>query len=42
MAIKSLQNAQAMLTGGTYEAINFIPLDVVTADNIDTFPYPEW
>ncbi len=42
MAIKSLENAKAMLTGGTYEAINFIPLDVVTADNIDTFPYPEW
>lgn len=42
MAIKSLENAKAALTGGTYEAINFIPLDVVTADNIDTFPYPEW
>ncbi len=42
MAIKSLQNAKAMLTGGTYEEINFIPLDVVTKDNIDTFPYPEW
>jgi ribose transport system substrate-binding protein len=42
MAIQSLKNAKAALTGGTYEAINFIPLDVVTADNIDTFPYPEW
>ncbi|MEN6593569.1 MAG: sugar ABC transporter substrate-binding protein [Clostridiaceae bacterium] len=42
MAIKSLECAKAMLTGGTFEAINFIPLDVVTAENIDTFPYPEW
>ncbi|HRX58846.1 MAG TPA: sugar ABC transporter substrate-binding protein [Eubacteriales bacterium] len=42
MAIKSLECAKAMLEGGSYEAINFIPLDVVTADNIDTFPYPEW
>ena len=42
MAIKSLECAKAKLTGGTFEAINFIPLDVVTKDNIDTFPYPEW
>ena len=42
MAIKSLENAKAALEGGTFEAVNFIPLDVVTADNIDTFPYPEW
>ena len=42
MAIKSLECAKAKLTGGTFEAVNFIPLDVVTKDNIDTFPYPEW
>ena len=42
MAIKSLQNAKAMLEGGTYEAVNFIPLDVVTKDNVDILPYPEW
>lgn len=42
MAIKALECAKAKLTGGTFEAVNFIPLDVVTKDNIDTFPYPEW
>ncbi len=42
MAIQSLKCAQAMLTGQAYEAVNFIPLDVVTLDNVDTLPYPEW
>ncbi len=42
MAIKSLECAKAKLTGGTFEAVNFIPLDVVTKENMDTFPYPEW
>ena len=42
MAIKSLECAKAMLEGKPFEAVNFIPLDVVTKDNIDTFPYPEW
>ena len=42
MAIKSLQNAKAALEGEAYEVINFIPLDVVTIDNVDILPYPEW
>ena len=42
MAIKSLECAKAKLTGGTFEAINFIPLDVVTSENVETLPYPEW
>lgn len=42
MAIKKLENARAALTGGNYEAVNFIPLDVVTPDNVNTLPYPEW
>ena len=42
MAIKTLENARAALTGGNYEAVNFIPLDVVTPDNVNTLPYPEW
>ena len=42
MAIQSLKNARAALDGQAYEEINFIPLDVVTKDTIDSFPYPEW
>jgi len=42
MAIQSLKNARAALDGQPYEEINFIPLDVVTKDSIDSFPYPEW
>ena len=42
MAIQSLKCAQAKLTGQTFEAVNFIPLDVVTKDNVETLPYPEW
>ncbi len=42
MAIKCLENARAMLDGQTVEKVNFIPLDVVTLETIDSFPYPEW
>lgn len=42
MAIQSLKNARAALDGQAFEEINFIPLDVVTKDTIDSFPYPEW
>ena len=42
MAIKSLECAKTMLEGGTVDAINYIPLDVVTKDNVETLPYPEW
>ncbi len=42
MAIKSLECAKAMLEGKSFEAVNFIPLDVVTKDNVDILPYPEW
>ena len=42
MAIKSLECAKTMLEGGTVDQINYIPLDVVTKDNVDILPYPEW
>lgn len=42
MAIKSLENAKAKLDGQAFEVINYIPLDVVTKDNVETLPYPEW
>ncbi len=42
MSKKSLENAQAVIGGGTVEPITFIPLDVITKDNIKDFPQPEW
>ena len=42
MAIQSLKCAQAKLTGQAFEAVNFIPLDTVTKENVETLPYPEW
>lgn len=43
MAVKSLECVRTLADGGQLETVeNFIPLDVVTAENIDTFPYPEW
>lgn len=42
MAKKSLEVAQNALDGKDFEAINFVPLDVVTKENIDQFEYPEW
>ena len=42
MAKKSLELAQAKLNGEDVEAVNFMPLDIVTLDNIDDFTPPEW
>ncbi len=42
MAIQSLKNARAAIDGQSFEKINFIPLDVVTPETVDTLPYPEW
>jgi ABC-type sugar transport system substrate-binding protein len=42
MAIKSLENARAILNGETVEKINFIPHDIVTLENVDILPEPEW
>jgi len=42
MALKSLENARIMLDGGTVEKINWIPVDMVTLDTIDSFPWPAW
>ena len=41
-AMKSMELTKALLDGETIEAVNFIPLDIVTLDNIDTFTAPEW
>jgi len=42
MAKKSLENARKMLDGGTVEKLNWIPVDMVTIDTWNTFPWPEW
>ena len=42
MSRKSLELAKSMLDGNTVEPVNFIPLDIVTLDNIDQFTPPEW
>jgi ABC-type sugar transport system substrate-binding protein len=42
MAKKSLALAQAKVNGEKVEAVNFMPLDIVTLDNIDEFTPPEW
>ncbi|MEA4896790.1 sugar ABC transporter substrate-binding protein [Bacillota bacterium Meth-B3] len=42
MSIRTLECIRSAADGQSFEAVNFIPLDVVTAENIDTFDYPEW
>jgi len=42
MARKSLENARIMLDGGTVPAVNIIPMDMVTLDNVHDLPWPEW
>ena len=42
MAIKSLELARKVIDGEKVEPLNFIPLDIVTIDNIDNFTPPEW
>jgi len=42
MVRKSLENARTMLDGGSVPAVNHIPLDMVTADNVHQLPVPPW
>jgi ABC-type sugar transport system substrate-binding protein len=42
MSKKSLELARKVMDGEKVEQQNFIPLDIVSKDNIDTFPAPEW
>lgn len=41
-AVKALEVTRAILDGKDYEELNFVPLNIVTIDNIDDYPYPEW
>ena len=42
MANESLKNARIILEGGTVPVDNWIPLDMVTIETIDTFIEPDW
>ena len=42
MAYHSLNNARTMLQGISVPKINWIPVDMVTKDTIDSFPTPDW
>lgn len=42
ISTKTLEVIRAAADGEEYEAENFIPLDVVTIDNVNDLPYPEW
>lgn len=42
MVIKSFENITAIKNGESFEAVNWIPMDVVTSENVDELPYPEW
>lgn len=38
----SLEFAKTKIEGGNVEAVNFVPLDIVSKANIDEFTAPEW
>jgi len=43
MALESLKMARIMLDGGTIaDPINWVPVDMVTRDTINSFPWPAW
>lgn len=42
MVIQSYENIAKATNGEAYEELNWIPLDVVTSENVDELPYPEW
>ncbi len=42
MVKKSLEMTNTVLKGGSVEAVNFVPLDIVSLSNIDEFTPPEW
>ncbi len=42
ISVKTLEAIRACADGQPYEVENFVPLDTVTIENVDTLPYPEW
>jgi len=39
---QALDNARTLLDGGTVPVINIIPMEMVTIDNVNVLPWPEW
>lgn len=42
ISVKALETIRKAADGEEYEAENFVPLDIVTIDNVEELPYPEW
>ena len=42
ISLKALETIRKAADGEEYEAENYVPLDIVTAENVDELPYPEW
>lgn len=42
ISTKTLEVIRKAADGEEYEAENYIPLDLVTAENVEELPYPEW
>jgi ribose transport system substrate-binding protein len=43
MAVESLKMARVIYDGGTVpNKLNWVPVDMVTIDSIDNFPWPDW
>jgi len=42
MAAESLRIARYVLEGGSVEVVNYIPMDMVTIENVDILPEPDW
>jgi hypothetical protein len=40
--MKSMEIAKKFLDGEQVEAVNIVPLDVVTKENVASFTTPEW
>jgi len=39
---QSLENARKLLDGTTVPTINIVPMDLITIDNVNEKPWPEW
>ena len=42
ISLKALEVIRNAADSKNYDAENYVPLDIVTADNVEELPYPEW
>lgn len=42
MIIEAFECIEADKNNESYDAVNWVPMDIVTAENVNTMPYPEW